>query len=512
MSNSSLVNCTVLSPNHSGARTHAIDTITPHCVVGQLSAEAIGNCFPSGRGASCNYGIGKDGRVVLVVDEGNRSWCTSSNANDQRAVTIEVASDSSEPYAFTSAAYNKLVALCTDICKRNGKSKLIWFGDKSKTLSYNPGSDEMVLTVHRWFANKSCPGNWMYAKMGQLANSVTASLGGGSGDVSGGGGTGGSFSEGDVGYVPGYSTTDTGGNVNSAITSPSTEANTAAVKDMVTDLFNWNIKNNVFENGTIVVKGKASYKVGERIILESSGIEYYVESVSQNFNCYGTWTTALGVTRGILPEERFTPPWGCAEEMTPAVMSAIVQQTSGADIDWTNLPEPAPSTGGSYGGGTGGDAAYNPTGGSVNGNTVTLPAGMGSIYTHMGWQCITSPSSMQYKLREQAGMKFDKDGIGIINGRYVVACTTTYGKVGDYLDVKLSNGQSFKCVIGDIKNQNDSGCNQWGHQGGKSVIEFVVDKTGGFTGYNGSKTIAQIHPEWKNSTTVSVTNEGSYWG
>ena len=159
MSNSSLVNCTVLSPNHSGARTHSIDTITPHCVVGQLSAEAIGGCFPSGRGASCNYGIGKDGRVVLVVDEGNRSWCTSSNANDQRAVTIEVASDSSEPYAFTAAAYNKLVALCTDICKRNGKKRLIWFGDKSKTLSYNPSKDEMVLTVHRWFANKSCPGN-----------------------------------------------------------------------------------------------------------------------------------------------------------------------------------------------------------------------------------------------------------------------------------------------------------------------------------------------------------------
>ena len=474
MSNSSLVNCTVLSPNHSGARTHSIDTITPHCVVGQLSAEAIGGCFPSGRGASCNYGIGKDGRVVLVVDEGNRSWCTSSNANDQRAVTIEVASDSSEPYAFTAAAYNKLVALCTDICRRNG--------------------------------------NWMYAKMGQLANSVTASLGGGSGDISGGGSGDGSFRGGDAGYVPGYSTTDTGGNVNSAITSPSTEANSAAIKDMVTDLFNWNIKNNVFENGTIVVKGKASYKVGERIILESSGIEYYVESVSHNFNCYGTWTTSLGVTRGILPEERFTPPWGCAEEMTPGVMSAIVQQTSGADIDWTNLPEPAPSSGGSYGGGTGGDASYNPTGGSINGNTVTLPSGMGTVYTHMGWQCITSPSSMQYKLREQAGMKFDKDGIGIINGRYVVACTTTYGKVGDYLNVKLSNGQSFKCIIGDIKNQNDSGCNKWGHQGGKSVIEFVVDKTGGYAGYNGSKTIAQVHPEWKNSTTVSVTNEGSYWG
>ena len=79
MSNSSLVNCTVKSPNHSGKRTHKIDRITPHCVVGQLSAEAIGGCFTStSKQASCNYGIGKDGRVCLIVDEANRSWCSSS--------------------------------------------------------------------------------------------------------------------------------------------------------------------------------------------------------------------------------------------------------------------------------------------------------------------------------------------------------------------------------------------------------------------------------------------------
>lgn len=90
MSNSSLVTCTVKSPNHSGKRTHAVDRITPHCVVGQLSASAIGGCFTStSRQASCNYGIGTEGGVCLVVDEANRSWCSSSNANDQRAITIE---------------------------------------------------------------------------------------------------------------------------------------------------------------------------------------------------------------------------------------------------------------------------------------------------------------------------------------------------------------------------------------------------------------------------------------
>ena len=115
----------------------------------------------------------------MYVEEKNRSWCSSSNVNDQRAVTIECASDTTEPYAFKDVVYQTLITLCTDICKRNGKKKLLWLGDKDKTLSYEPKSDEMVLTVHRWFANKSCPGSWMYARMGDLAAKVTAQLGGG---------------------------------------------------------------------------------------------------------------------------------------------------------------------------------------------------------------------------------------------------------------------------------------------------------------------------------------------
>lgn len=179
MSNSKLVNYTKLSPNHSGTRTHSIDRITPHCVVGQCSVETLGNIFMNAnREASCNYGIGADGRVLLCVDEGNRSWCSSSNSNDQRAVTIECASDTYHPYAFNEKVYNKLIELCVDICKRNGKNKLLWFNDKSKTLDYSPKADEMVLTVHRWFDNKSCPGDWLYNRLGDLAKRVTEKLGG----------------------------------------------------------------------------------------------------------------------------------------------------------------------------------------------------------------------------------------------------------------------------------------------------------------------------------------------
>ena len=155
--NSPLVVYTKLSPNHSGKRTHAIDRISPHCVVGQLTAESLGNIFAnSSREASSNYGIDKDGRVGMYVEEKNRSWCTSSNSNDQRAVTIECASDTKHPYWMNDKVYNRLIDLCTDICHRNGKDKLIWFDDKNKSLNYEPKSNEMVITVHRWFANKSC--------------------------------------------------------------------------------------------------------------------------------------------------------------------------------------------------------------------------------------------------------------------------------------------------------------------------------------------------------------------
>ena len=185
--NSPMVVYTKLSPNHSGQRTHSIDRITPHCVVGQCTAEGLGDWFAkSSTQASSNYGIDRDGRVGMYVEEKNRSWCSSSNANDQRAVTIECASDTSEPYAFRNVVYKKLIELCIDICKRNGKNKLIWFGDKDKTLNYSPKNGEMILTVHRWFANKSCPGNWMYVRMGDLAEKVTKALQG-SGSGSGGG-------------------------------------------------------------------------------------------------------------------------------------------------------------------------------------------------------------------------------------------------------------------------------------------------------------------------------------
>ena len=175
MSNSPLVNYVKISPNKNSPRNHKIDTITPHCVVGQLSVEQIGAVFaPVSRQASSNYGIGPDGRIGMYVEEKDRSWCSSNAANDHRAITIEIASDMTDPYAITDKAYKALVDLCVDICKRNDIKELKWKADKS--LIGKP--EEQNITVHRWFANKACPGDYIYERLGQIADEVNARLNG----------------------------------------------------------------------------------------------------------------------------------------------------------------------------------------------------------------------------------------------------------------------------------------------------------------------------------------------
>ena len=177
MSNSPLATYTNISPNKNSPRNHAIDRVTIHCFVGQVTAKRGCDVFkPSSKKASCNYVVGYDGSIGRCVDEKDRSWCSSSSANDNRAITIETASDNYDPYAVTDKAYAALIDLVTDICKRNGKTKIIWFGDKDTALSYNPAPNEMVMTVHRWFANKSCPGPYLYERQGEIAAEVNRRL------------------------------------------------------------------------------------------------------------------------------------------------------------------------------------------------------------------------------------------------------------------------------------------------------------------------------------------------
>ena len=172
MSNSRLVTYTNLS-NHYSVRTHAIDTITIHCYVGQVTAKQGCDYFAStDREASCNYVVGKDGSIGLCVEEKNRSWCSSNRDNDNRSVTIEVASDTTHPYRVTDEALSALIQLVFDICERNGIPELRWRGDKSLIGQV----DQQNMTVHRWFANKACPGDYLYNLHGYIAEQVNKEL------------------------------------------------------------------------------------------------------------------------------------------------------------------------------------------------------------------------------------------------------------------------------------------------------------------------------------------------
>ncbi|MCM1439699.1 MAG: N-acetylmuramoyl-L-alanine amidase [Roseburia sp.] len=192
--NSPLVTYTLISPNRTIGRNHAIDTITIHCFVGQVTAKRGCEVFqPTSKGASCNYVVGYDGSIGLCVEEKDRSWCTggyttvngvktaikvngiSGSSNDYQAVTIEVACEAKEPYTVTPKAMEALINLVADICQRNGIKKLLWEGNKN--LVGNIARQNM--TVHRWFAPKSCPGTYLYERMGEIATKVNAKIGAG---------------------------------------------------------------------------------------------------------------------------------------------------------------------------------------------------------------------------------------------------------------------------------------------------------------------------------------------
>lgn len=177
--NSSLVTYTKISPNKTSPRNHEIDTITIHCYVGQVTAESgcNGGRFvkndPVG-GASCNYVVGYDGTIGLCVEEKDRSWCSSNKANDHRAITIEVASETVHPYKVTDNAMSALIKLCADICKRNNIKKLVWSTNKNDRVNHLNGCN---MTVHMDYKNKACPGQYLYDRHGYIADEVNKLLG-----------------------------------------------------------------------------------------------------------------------------------------------------------------------------------------------------------------------------------------------------------------------------------------------------------------------------------------------
>lgn len=168
------------SPYHSGKRKGVVNKFVVHCYVGQVTIERGGAGFqnrPAGKEASCNYLIGVDGAIAGIVDEINRSWCTSSAACDNYAITAECASDNKKPYAFNKEVFESAIALCVDVCRRYGKTKLVFIADKAKAKAYKPAENEMQLTYHKFYANKACPGEWFIEHTAEFVSRVNAQLG-----------------------------------------------------------------------------------------------------------------------------------------------------------------------------------------------------------------------------------------------------------------------------------------------------------------------------------------------
>ena len=167
MSNSALVNFTRISPNSSNPRNDKIKKITIHHMAGDLSVETCGSGFANpARQASSNYGIGSDGRIALYVDEANRAWTSGNAANDNQAVTIEVANCGGAPdWKVSDAALASLIKLCIDICRRNDIEKLIYNGSPSGTL-----------TTHKMFQATLCPGPYLESKLNYICQEVNSKL------------------------------------------------------------------------------------------------------------------------------------------------------------------------------------------------------------------------------------------------------------------------------------------------------------------------------------------------
>lgn len=140
-----------------------------------------------------------------------------------------------------------------------------------------------------------------------------------------------------------------------------------------------------------------------------------------------------------------------------------------------------------------------------SGKTINIPSPYGDSFTYMGWSLITATGSNQYKLRVKTGEHYDANGFGKIGDRYVIACTPTFGKIGDEIDFVLANGRVIHGVMGDEKNMSDAGCNKWGHDNGHSVVEFVVNKS---MWYHTGKTVTKFHPEWAKSRVLKAINLG----
>lgn len=175
-------------------KQYKIDRITLHGVWGHLSLQSLAAEFQTSTQHSSNYGIDDDGKIGMFVPEDDRSWCSDSRMNDVRAVTVEMNNDKTSPNRMLDATVNAAIKLCVDVCIRNGIRKMYWIpnlvpypypsNDEQKKANEEAinrkndslRSDEGLFTVHCWFFNKTCPGNYLLDNMTYVCNMVNKGI------------------------------------------------------------------------------------------------------------------------------------------------------------------------------------------------------------------------------------------------------------------------------------------------------------------------------------------------
>lgn len=168
MTKSKLATYTNIANNYGNRRLYKVSKIAIHHMAGKMTARQCADYFArTDRIASSNYTIGWDGSIALSVDEDYRAYTTSSSWCDERAITIEVSNEDNNggDWKITDKAYNALLDLVTDICKRYNIKDCSYTGDK-----------DGVLQKHEWYAYTNCPGAYLGSKFPEISKIVNQRL------------------------------------------------------------------------------------------------------------------------------------------------------------------------------------------------------------------------------------------------------------------------------------------------------------------------------------------------
>ncbi len=135
------------------------------CAEGDCST--LSDIIKSAPYASFHYGIATDGTIGVYVDERYRAWGTGNAEIDNESVDIVVCNSSaSGSYPISNEAYEALLKLCTDICRRNF----------IQTLTYTGRPSTSNLIKHSWYSSVDCPKAYLSSLYPSIASEVTRRL------------------------------------------------------------------------------------------------------------------------------------------------------------------------------------------------------------------------------------------------------------------------------------------------------------------------------------------------